>query len=338
MIKSAIRGRCRMIRSVFIKTFLVAWVAVAQRISGELRLQVTDVTGSTLQASGSIVGRATGVERTFETDDTGHSTLRGLPPGRYELIVRSTGFAPHSDVVEIQSQLPIEQRVKLDVLPLNTTVDVTEVDTLLDPARSAQYLPRQVLEDRPASAPSRSVLGLVNTQPGWLLEANGSLHPRGSEYDVQYVIDGIPFYDNRSPAFAQSVNIEEFQSLNVRTAGYPAEFGLKLGGVIETAAEQDIHPGWHGSASLQDGSFSNRAAFTSLQYGRGRTSLGGSVDATATDRYLDPPVEQNYTNRGSGGGLSVVLDRQWSAADHTRIYADRRHTRFMVPNELLQQS
>src|SRR5437773_2827161 len=61
MIKSAIRGRCRMIRSVFIKTFLVAWVAVAQRISGEIRLQVTDVTGSTLQASGSIVGRSTGV-------------------------------------------------------------------------------------------------------------------------------------------------------------------------------------------------------------------------------------------------------------------------------------
>ena len=114
-----------MIPSVFIKMFLVAWVAVAQRISGELRLQVTDVTGSTLQASGSIVGQATGVERTFETDDTGRSTIRGLPPGRYELIVRSTGFGPHSDVIEIQSQLPIEHRVTLDLLPLNTTVDVT---------------------------------------------------------------------------------------------------------------------------------------------------------------------------------------------------------------------
>src|SRR6185369_74445 len=112
-------------------------------------------------------------------------------------------------------------------------------DTLLDPVQTAKYLPRQVLRDHPTSTPGRSVSGLVNTQPGWLLEANGILHPRGSEYDVQYVIDGVPLYDNRSPAFAQGLNVEEFQSLNVRTSGYPAEFGLKLGGVIETANEQD---------------------------------------------------------------------------------------------------
>jgi hypothetical protein len=328
----------RIVRSVFIKTFLFAWVAFAQRISGELRLQVTDVTGSTLQASGTIVGQATGVERTFETDDTGRSTIRGLPPGRYELIVRSTGFAPHSDVIEIQSQLPIEHRVTLDLLPLNTTVDVTEVDTLLDPARTAQYLPRQALDDRPASAPGRSVLGLVNTQPGWLLEANGSLHPRGSEYDVQYVVDGVPFYDNRSPAFAQSVNIEEFQSLNVRTAGYPAEFGLKLGGVIEMASEQDTQRGLHGSATLQNGSFANREGSVALRYARGRTAAGIGGEAMRTDRYLDPPVEQNYTNRGNGGGLSTVLERQWSDSDRTRFYAHRRDTRFMVPNELIQQA
>jgi len=334
------------IRSLLMQSFLLAsiaalagtWRAEAQRISGEIRLQVTDVTGSALRASGSIVGQATGVERTFETDDTGRYAIRGLPPGRYELIVRSTGFAPHSDVVEIQSQLPIEQRVKLDVLPLNTTVDVTEVDTLLDPARSAQYLPRQVLEDRPASAPSRSVLGLVNTQPGWLLEANGSLHPRGSEYDVQYVIDGIPFYDNRSPAFAQSVNIEEFQSLSVRTAAYPAEFGLKLGGVIELASEQDTHRGLHGSAALQNSSFANREGSLLLGYTRGGTGVGFGGEVMETDRYLDPPVEQNYTNRGNGGGLSAMFERQWSDSDRTRFYAHRRDTRFMVPNELLQQA
>jgi hypothetical protein len=60
---------------------------------------------------------------------------------------------------------------------------------------------------------------------------------------VQYVVDGLPLYDNRSPAFGQSVNVEEYDSLNIRTAGYPAEFGLKLGGVIETASDQDMRAG-----------------------------------------------------------------------------------------------
>ena len=76
------------------------------------------------------------------------------------------------------------------------------------------------------------MVDLLNNQPGWLLEANGVLHPRGSEYQVQYVIDGIPIFDNRSPAYAQSLGVEEFESINVRTGNYPAEYGRKLGGVI----------------------------------------------------------------------------------------------------------
>src|SRR5207237_7946796 len=139
---------------------------------------------------------------------------------------------------------------------------------------------------------------------------NAPLHPTRSDYDVQYVIDGSPLYDNRSPAFAQSLNIEEFQSLNVRTAGYPAEFGLKLGGVIEAASDQDVHPGLHGTASFQGGSCDNRAGFLSLHYAHRSTSVTVNGDGVATDRYLDPPVEQNYTNRGSTGGLSAVLDRE----------------------------
>ena len=310
--------------------------AFAQRISGELRLQVTDATGGTLHASGTITGRAAGVDRTFETDDAGSVVIRSLPLGHYEVTIHSQGFAQKIIAIDIQSQLPIQQQVSLEVTPLSTTIEVKD-ETLVDPVETAQYLPHQALEDRASVAANRSVVNLVNTQPGWVLEANGTLHPRGSEYDVQYIVDGVPLYDNRSPAFAQSINIDEFESLNVRTAGYPAEFGLKLGGVIETASDEDIHPGLHGAASLQDGSFQNRASFLSLRYGRGRNSLSVTGDAMGTHRYLDPPVEENFTNRGTGRGFSTALERQWSATDHTRFYVNTRKTRLMVPNEMLQE-
>src|SRR5437867_12890425 len=246
-----------------------ASVAFPQRISGELRLQVTDPAGGGIRAVGAVVGQATGVERMFETDENGRVTLRGLPLGRYEVVIGSEGFSKKTELLEIDSQLPLEHVVRLEISPLTTTVEVQAVDTLFDPTHTAAYLPHSALEDLASAAPNRAVINLVNTQPGWLLEANGSLHPRGSEYDVQYVIDGIPFYDNRSPAFAQSVNIEEFQSLSVRTAAYPAEFGLKLGGVIELASEQDTHRGLHGSAALQNSSFANREGSLLLGYTRG---------------------------------------------------------------------
>jgi hypothetical protein len=213
---------------------------LAQRVSGKLRLQVTDLTSAGLHATGTIVGRITGVDRVFETDDAGRFTVRALPLGRYELTIRSEGFAAKTLPIEIESQLPLEQRVSLEVTPLSTFIEVQD-EVLIDVFQTAQYVPHQALEDRASAAANRSVINLVNTQPGWVLEANGTLHPRGSEYDVQYVVDGVPLYDNRSPTFAQSIDVEEFNSLNVRTEGYPAEFGLKLGGIIETTSDRDMH-------------------------------------------------------------------------------------------------
>lgn len=319
---------------------IAASLATAQRVTGEIRLQVQDASGAVLQAAGSIVAHATGVDRTFETDAEGHQTIRSLPLGRYLLQVERPGFGIYSNIVEIQSQAPLTLDVTLSPSPIETRVEVREEEILLDPMRIAttQYLSPEALNNRPSSSPGRSVVELVNTQPGWLLEANGVLHPRGSEYDVQYVIDGIPLYDNRSPAFAQSLGVEEFQSLIIRTAGYPAEFGLKLGGVIEMTSERDSRQGLHGSAVSEISSFGTRSAFASTRYTAGSTSVGISAEGMMTDRYLDPPVEQNFTNHASGGGFSLAFERNWSLPDRTRFYLQRRRTGFLVPNELLQQA
>src|SRR5207237_7877125 len=103
------------------------------------------------------------------------------------------------------------------------------------------------IEGRVLALPGRALPNLVSTQPGWLLEANGVLHPRGSEYQTQYVVDGLPLTDNRSPSFAPELDADSVHSLNILTAGYPAEYGRKLGGVIEVVTEAASREGFHGS-------------------------------------------------------------------------------------------
>ena len=71
---------------------------------------------------------------------------------------------------------------------------------------------------------------LINRQPGWLYEANGVLHPRGSEYDVQFVADGVPMNENRSPAFAPNLEADDVESMRVITAGYLASDRPQLPG------------------------------------------------------------------------------------------------------------
>ena len=86
-------------------------------------------------------------------------------------------------------------------------------------AAAAQHIGTDVLQQRMTALPGRSLPDLVNTQAGWLLEANGILHPRGSEYQTQYVLDGLPLTDNRSPAFASELDADDVHSLNILTAG-----------------------------------------------------------------------------------------------------------------------
>jgi hypothetical protein len=314
--------------------------AFGQRVSGELRLQVVDASGAAVWGSGTIIGQATGVERTIDIDATGTHVVRALPLGRYQLRVYSPGFVPHTSIIDVNSEVPFEYVVRLDVVPVETSIVVQDSATLLDPGRTAatQYLSPNELRDRPSASPGRAVLDIVNTQPGWLLEANGVLHPRGSEYGVQYVIDGVPLYDNRSPAFAQSLGLDEFASLNVRTAGYPAEFGLRLGGVIELGTERDVQHGLHGRAALQGGSFGHGTAFASVIQNWGKTTASVSGEGMMTNRYLDPPVFQNYTNEASGGGLSGLVEHEWSESDRSRFYFHSKHTGLLIPNELLQQA
>ena len=49
----------------------------------------------------------------------------------------------------------------------------------------------------------------MNSQPGWLYEGNAVLHPRGSEYQTQLVVDGIPLTDNRSPSHGPELEADD---------------------------------------------------------------------------------------------------------------------------------
>lgn len=351
MKKTFLNGRCGLRKSISTHLFynslkvlaalvLAGSLAHAQRLSGEIHLEVFDTAGGALPASGTLQSQATGVLRGFKTKPDGQYVFKGLPFGPYRLQVENTGFATQSLLIEINSETPYHQRVTLGVAPVETSLVVSDSATLNDPGRTGaiQYLGPEIFRDRRSTMPGRSVLNLVNTQPGWLLEANGILHPRGSEYDVQYVIDGVPLYDNRSPAFAQSLSVGEYESMSVRTGNFPAEFGRKMGGVIELATPRDARAGLHGKTVLQGGSFSQLSGYSSMQYTQGATTVGLSGEGMMTDRYLDPPVVENFTNRSSGGALAARLEQDWSSNDRTRFYFHHRNSGFLVPNELLQQS
>jgi hypothetical protein len=319
---------------------LLALPLVAQSNSGELRLKVTDPKGGAVKAHVELSSDASQFHRSLSAADSGQLIERNLPFGIYRVRVEFEGFAAYEGLIAINSALPTEYLIKLSIAAVSTAVQVTAENTLLGPERAgaSNHLDEQQIADRPSSLPGRSVQDLVNSQPGWLYEGNAVLHPRGSEYQTQFVVDGIPLTDNRSPSFGPEIEADDIDSLTIYTAGIPAEYGRKMGGVVEVNTQRDIQQGLHGETVLSGGSFDTAGAFTELQYTAGKNTFGLSASGAATAHYLNPVVPENYTNRGTVGDFSLGFERDLTPRDHLTLSVRHELSRYEIPNELVQQN
>jgi len=314
--------------------------AMAQRLRGEVRLEVRDAAGAGVAAHGEIMSEGNGFRRKFQVAADGHYLLQDLPFGLYRLNLDAEGFAPWSEVVEVHSEVPVKLGITLGVAPVITQVQVTDEMTLVDPRRigTLYSVGRQAIREKLSPQPGRDLLDLVASQPGWLYEANGVLHPRGSEYDVQFVVDGQPQTQNRSPAFAPDMDSEQVESVRILTASYPAQYGRKLGGVVEVTSDKTAVQGWHGDFDAGGGSFDHLSGSFGLSYSTTQNRLTFRAAGLHSDRYLDPPVVENYINRGSSGLISAAYERDFSDNDRLRVSFLHATLAYIVPNDLVQQN
>jgi hypothetical protein len=318
---------------------LLALPVLAQSNTGELRLRVTDPTGLGVRCKVELVSQANQFRQEYTTDGDGNLLTRRLPLGLYRIEITNDNFAPYSQLAEVRSAVPAEYAIKLSLASVNTSVTVTDQATLIDPERAGTVnrIGEETIENRLTSLPGRSLQDLVNSQPGWLYEGNAVLHPRGSEYQTQVVVDGVPLTDNRSPGFAPEIEADNLESLSIYTANFPAEYGRKMGGVIELTTKKDTRRGLHGEATLSGGSFDTGGAYAMAQYMTDKNTFGVSANGDFTARYLNPPVAQNFTNVANTGDLSARYEHDFSDKDHLSLLVRHELARFDIPNEQVQE-
>jgi len=337
------RAQLRLCRAALPLLFVLAVFAnpaEAQRERGELQIEVRDPQGQSAAATAELVSKSNQVKKNFAIPADGRYLASELAFGVYRLTITAQGFAPWSGLLEVRSEVPVRAAVVLGVAPLTTKIEVSDAATILDPSQAGTIysLGSEALREHVAAQDGRDLSDAVNDQPGWLYEANGVLHPRGSEYQVQYVLDGMPLTQNRSPAFAPPLDAGDVESMRVMTAGFPAEYGRKLGGVVELMTEKNPPAGWHGRIEAGGGSFDSLSGTAEIGYTAGKNHLEFGGRGFHSDRYLDPPVLQNFTNWGNGNAFSAAYERDFSERDRLRFTIARSETRYAVPNELVQQA
>jgi hypothetical protein len=312
-----------------------------QRNSGELRLKVVDPSGLAVKTTVQITSEANQYRNSLTTDDQGNLDAKRLPYGIYLVQIQAPGFALLAESVEIRSAFPLDHTIALKVASVSESIKVTASGTLVDPYRAGSFnqMGSETIQNRLTALPGRSMQDLVNSEPGWLYEGNAVLHPRGSEYQTQFVVDGIPLTDNRSPSFGpEPAEADDVESLTIYTAGIPAEFGRKMGGVVEVNTLKNQDPGFHGQLTLFGGSYDTAGINTQDQYTWKGNTLGLSASGNMTGHYLNPVVPENYTNNGTSASFSLSYERDLTPKDRLTLIARHELARYQIPNELVQQN
>lgn len=282
----------------------------------------------------------TGYRQTTQTDAQGSFKLVNLPFNTYTVRAEASGFQPAEESVDLESTIPLNVELALTLEQTTAAVTITSTgDAMLEPDRTSSDTDiNQAILERPlGAAPSRAIESIVASTPGFVTDDNGRMHPRGSESQVQYVVDGVPVTDNMSAIFSTSLDARTLRTVEVLTGGIPAEFGDKLAGIINVNTRSGLEGPTQGGVSFSGGSFSTGEVAADFSTHTKKLGFLANLSTSTSQRFLDPPALDNFHNFGRTGKAFFRFDYQFDANNSLRGVFNFGGSNLQVPNRSFQE-
>lgn len=327
--------------ALFIAAIILCGPASAQTRVGTIQGTVKDPNGALIAgANVTLKQSVTGYTQTAQTDAQGTFKLVNVPFNTYTVSVEATGFQSTDQPIDLESNVPYNVDLQLKLGETAASVNVTSDTGALvesDKTASDTDISQTLIERQAGAAPSRGIEAIVASAPGIATDDNGRLHPRGSESQVQYVIDGVPVTDNLSAIFSTSLDARTLRTAEVLTGGIPAEFGDKLAGVINVNTRSGLETPTQGGISISGGSFSTGEVGADFSTRTKKFGFLTNLSATTSQRFLDPPTLENFHNFGRTGKGFFRLDYQFDQKNSLRGTFLFGGSNFQVPNRFEQE-
>ena len=267
---------------------LLAPIAAAQETTGQLQGAIVD--GQGLAVPGVTV-TATGPQgvKTTTTGGDGRFSIAFLTPGSYNVRAELQGFkATEQKNITVSLGQTVSLPIKMEVGGLTETVNVTADASVVDmkSTTSGAVISSQMMQDIPVGRRLADTLYLAAGVSS--SSTAGHMNPSmsgGSGLDNLYVIDGVNVtssgygglgsYSTTFGSLGNATPFDFIQETQVKTAGYEAEFGQSMGGVINVVTKSgsnEVRGSAFGYSKPQD----LESAWTQVQTPNGTIQTVGS--------------------------------------------------------------
>ena len=222
---------------------------------------VTDSKGAVVPNATVVVrNKATSIERTTQTDESGNYLVAALPVGTYSVEVRAQGFKTQvADQVSVEVAKTIVQNFQMDIGAISEQVLVSSDVPVVETATVSvgTVINQRTVQEMPLNGRHFVDLGLLipgsvtPPQNGFLtapLRGQGSfgLNTAGGREDtVNFMINGVNLNDmvQNQITFQPSINtVQEFKADN---STFSAEYGRNSGAIVNIATRSGTN-NFHG--------------------------------------------------------------------------------------------
>jgi len=323
-------------RGAFAALFLLALPAVvwAGQVRGKVLGPGDDpLPGVTVTLANDVTGSS---QATVSAAD-GTFFFYNVPDNPYHLRAVLDGFAEFHADIEVRGALPVVSTVRLTAqFSGSTTVTAEKENVALETEESSTHtdIDKSLVRRFAAPVASRAFESIVLSSPGFSQDENGRYHFQGGHSQQLLVIDGQPIGDQVGISFSNSLNPAIAEGIEIVTGGIAAEYGEKANGVINLTTRSALgHHGFHGDAGVGAARFSTLEGAATVGWGGPRSGLFLNLDASKSDRFLDPVSFDNFHNHGNPRRLFGRYDTiSSSESDSFRLTGNAGKTDRDVPN------
>ncbi len=304
------------------------------------------LSGRVLDASGAAVPDATvslsnpvgGFTKRTQSGPDGAFGFTNIPLQSYELTAERKGFAAARQRVVLRSNVPVRQDLVLAVAADRTEVEVRSSGEglLVDPADTGTraQINQKDIERLSLQVGNRGLEAALLTFPGFAQNANGAIHPRGAHNQMTFVVDGMPISDQLTGAFANAVDPNVVQTVELFTGNIPAEYGNKVSAVANVTTRAGLGSGrvLGGTLMISAAQFDTVNSLAQISGEKARFGYSASVSAMKSNRYLDQVSLDNLHNGGNLERGFGRVDYQPNGRDVFRFHFMAGRSSFQLAN------
>ncbi len=296
---------------------------------------VRDPSGTSIANAQVVLQYENGViARQTTSNGEGGFQFPAVDGGAYQLRLEAPGFYPTLYSLTLRPRQPMS--VEIEMQPRQAREEKVEVRANspgidAEKTGSSQTFTREDIDRLPDPISDSTDSLVANLMPGASQSHDNFINVRGNEFSLHEFINGVSFLDNTQPQFSPGVSPQIFETVDLMTGGFTAEYGNRFGGVLDITTRSGASIEGHGDLNFRGATLDNYDL--NADYGGQRGKFGYYVfaDSFTSGRYFDPPEATELHDFGEGVRATTQLDWQ-GARDGVKLLLMGGGTNAQQPN------